>query len=212
MKNKIALLLLVVTLLLPTISATAYTFEYSKDAYFRLSCDTDGTPCNDTTVDCFITLRNPNNEYLLNNIAMTIEASGDATFIIPASDLTEISPAYSGKVYCTDGAISNVETFTMEVNGTGDDRGIALFIILAIASLLVIILAVVSENEYIGFLGGALFIMTGMYSLIYGIGNLANMYTQAIAYVSIGLGFLFLVAAGYKAADGNVHFSSQEQF
>ena len=211
MKNKLTLLLLVVTLLLPMISAADYTFEYSTDAYFKLSCDTNGVPCDDATVDCFLTLRDPRNAYLLNNISMVIEASGDATFTIPANNLTEISTAYTGKVSCTDGTISNTETFTMEVNGTGDDRGNDLFIILALASLLVIGLAVIAENEYIGFMGGTLFIITGMYALIYGIGNMANMYTQAIAYVSIGLGFLFFIAAGYKAADGNVSFSSQNE-
>jgi len=208
--NKLTLLVLVATLLLPMISAADYTFEYSKDAYFKLSCDTDGVPCSSLTTDCFITLRSPVNDYLLNNISMVIEASGDATFTIPANNLTEISPAYSGKVYCTNGVLSNTETFTLEVNGTGDDRGNGLFIILAICSLLVIGLAVIAENEYIGFMGGTLFIITGMYALIYGIGNVANMYTQAVAYVSIGLGFLFLIAAGYKAADGNVSFSSHE--
>jgi hypothetical protein len=177
-----------------------------------MSCDVDGAPCNDTLVNCFLTVRDPDSNYILNSVSMVVEDNGDATYTIPGANLTQISTAYSGKVYCTNGAVSSTEAFDMEINGTGDDRGNSLFIILAIASLLVIGLAVISENEYIGFMGGALFIMTGIYALIYGIGNLANMYTQAIAYVSIGLGFLFFVAAGYKAADGNVSFSSQDEF
>lgn len=211
-KNKLGLLLMAMIIVLPMISAADYTFEYSTDADFKFSCDSDGSPCNATEVDCFLTLRAPDNGYLLDSVTMAIQDNGDARYIIPAINITQISTAYSGKVYCTNGAIGNTETFTMEINGTGDDRGNDLFIILALASLLVIGLAVIAENEYIGFMGGALFIMTGIYALIYGIGNLANMYTQAIAYVSIGLGFLFLVAAGYKAADGGVSFTSRDDF
>ena len=211
--NKLTLFLLVATLLMPMMSAaTDYIFEYSTDGDFKMSCDVDGSPCTAAGTNCSLTLRAPNNSYILDGVNMTILLNGDATYIIPAASLTEISTAYSGKVYCTNGAIENTETFTMEVNGTGDDRGSDLFLILALASIIVIGLAVISENEYIGFMGGALFIVTGMYALIYGIANLANMYTQAIAYVSIGLGFLFLVAAGYKAADGTVTFSSHEEF
>ena len=210
--NKLTLFLLVATLLLPMMSAaddTDYIFEYSADGDFKMSCDIEGAPCTAAT-NCSLTLRGPDNSYLLDEVDMVIAANGDATYTIPAASLTQISTAYSGKVYCTNGAIDNTVTFTMEVNGTGDDRGNDLFLILALASLVVIGLAVVSENEYIGFMGGALFIVTGMYALIYGIADLANMYTQAIAYVSIGLGFLFLIAAGYKAADGNIHFSSHD--
>jgi len=212
MNNKLGLLLITMLVVLPMISAADYTFEYSKDADFKFSCDSDGSPCNATLVDCYLTLRAPNNDYLLDSVTMAIQDNGDARYIIPAHNITQISSAYTGKVYCTNGVIGNTETFTMEINGTGDDRGNGLFIILALSSLLVIGLAVIAENEYIGFMGGALFIITGVYSLIYGIGNLANMYTQAIAFVSIGLGFLFLIAAGYKAADGTVSFTSQEQF
>lgn len=213
MKNKLGLTLLMIAFLLPMISAADYTFEYSKNADFKFSCDSDGLPCNASEVDCYLTLRAPDNSYLLNSVLMSIQDNGDARYIIPANNISEISPAYSGKVYCHNGAIGNTETFTMEINGTGEDRGMGLFIILALASLLVIGLAIIAENEYIGFMGGALFIITGVYSLIYGIGNLSNMYTQAIAYVAIGLGFLFLIAAGYKAADGGgVSFTSREQF
>lgn len=212
MNNKLSMLLLLVvaTSFLPMISAADYTFPYSADAEFAISCDVDGVPC-DASVNCSLTLRDPNNAYKLNSAAMSILANGDAYYLIPASDVVEIGP-YTGKVHCSDGSISNVESFTLDINATGDDRGNSLFLILAIASLLVLGLAIIAENEYIGFAGGALLIVTGVYALIYGIGNLANLYTQAIAYVAMGLGFIFLVAAGYKAAEGNVSFSSRDDF
>ena len=97
MNNKISILLLIVTLLLPMISATAYTFPYSQDADFAVSCDVDGAPCT-SAVNCTLTLRNPDNNYLLDGVDMVIQSNGDAFYQISGSNLTEIGP-YTGKVY-----------------------------------------------------------------------------------------------------------------
>jgi hypothetical protein len=39
----------------------------------------------------------------------------------------------------------------------------------------------------------------GVYMMINGLDNLANIYTQAIAYTAIGFGTIILMVAGYKA-------------
>jgi len=207
MNNKLNLLL-VVALLLPLVSAADYTFPYSQDANFTISCDVDGAPCGVGT-SCYLTLRDTANNYLLNAQNMTIQSNGDAQYLIPGNNLVDIG-LYSGKVYCTNTTLDNTVTFTIDVNATGDSRGQSLFLILAIASLLVMGVAMLAQNEYIGFVGGALFIVTGIYAMIYGVGNLANTYTRAIGFTSIGLGLMFFIAAAFKAIEGTSGFSSRE--
>lgn len=85
---------------------------------------------------------------------------------------------------------------------------IFLFMILALLSLLLLILAFVAENEWLGFLAGTLFIITGVYAMIYGVASLSSLYTRAIAFTFIGLGIIFEVAAGYKVAEQAKGFSS----
>lgn len=208
LNSKLSLLLLV-ALLLPLVSSAEYTFPYSRDANFTMPCDVNGQPCPPASTSCFLTLRSPANTYLLDAVNMTIQNNGDAQYIIPASSISEIG-VYSGKVYCTNTTLSNTVTFTADVNATGDSRGISLFLILAISSLLVMAVAMLAQNEYIGFVGGALFIVTGIYAMIYGVGNLANTYTRTIGFTSIGLGLMFFIAAAFKAIEGTSGFSSRE--
>lgn len=209
MKAKLLFLLLLASAVLPLVSAADFTFPYQTDSIFSIACDVDGAPCPVTT-SCNLSLRAPDNTLVLNAEPMSIQANGDAEYTIDGTNITEIG-TYTARVSCAYGALTSTRTYSIEVNATGDDRGMGLFIILAIASILVIAVAIIAQNEYIGFLGGALFVVTGIYAMVYGIGDLANLYTRSIAFVSLGLGFLFLIAAGYKAAEtGPVSFSSAE--
>jgi hypothetical protein len=50
----------------------------------------------------------------------------------------------------------------------------------------------------IGFISGISFIITGVYSMIYGIADLADLYTRAIAIVCLGLGFIIMFMSAYS--------------
>lgn len=78
---------------------------------------------------------------------------------------------------------------------------IFLFLILAILGLIILILAIVASNEWLGFISGTLFIVDGIYVMIYGLASLSSLYTRAIAFTLLGLGFMFGIAAGYKVAE-----------
>jgi hypothetical protein len=117
------------------------------------------------------------------------------------SDTTLPLGIYRNSMYCSDGINSGSEIFYFRINQTGDNRTSTLFLILALGSVIVLGFGVLFQNEYIGFIAGGLFIVTGVYVMIYGFADLSDMYTRAIAYVSIGLGLIFEVAAGYKVAE-----------
>ena len=101
-----------------------------------------------------------------------------------------------------DGGFNKTATFIMAITPTGEDAGYSLFLILAISSIVILALGMWAGNEYVGFLAGALFLITGLYSIAYGISNLADLYTRAIGFVGLGLGLIFLIAAGYKVVEG----------
>lgn len=50
----------------------------------------------------------------------------------------------------------------------------------------------------LGFIGGVLFILSGMYVMIYGLCDVANLYTRGIAISLLSLGAVFMIASGYE--------------
>lgn len=87
------------------------------------------------------------------------------------------------------------------------DSDLGLFLILALAAVIILMIAVITRSEYMGFIAGALLIVTGVYTMIYGVSGFASFYTQAIALICLGLGFIFLLASAYSAISDAGFFS-----
>jgi hypothetical protein len=103
-------------------------------------------------------------------------------------------------VSCNDGGLGAALSGAWVVTETGEETGnVYLFLILIFSSFLVLAVAIVMENEYIGFISASLFIVTGLFVIVYGIGNFLNMYTDSVGWVSLGLGLFFLISSAYAA-------------
>jgi len=85
------------------------------------------------------------------------------------------------------------------ISTTGDARGTTLPLFLAISGLILFIIAIWIENEWIGFIAGSLFIIDGIYLMVYGLNSIADTYTRALAFVALGFGLIIVIAAGYEA-------------
>lgn len=138
----------------------------------------------------------------------SITPDGNAWYFTVSGASLSVIGQWNGQVDCyllSNSSISGNLLDSYEVTPTGGDRlnSLSIFIILIISSLSIILLGIVIGNEYIGFIGGALMIISGVYSMIYGIGNLSDTWTQAISYVIIGLGLIFEISAGYSAVAGS---------
>jgi hypothetical protein len=204
MKSRLLMsVLLGILLMVAPILAQDFTFKLGEDANFIIACDVNGVPCSPASGGlCNFTLRNPDGDYIVDFQPMTLSATGDANYTVHKRNLTVVSEKYPGKVYCTEGGINKTVTFTAAITPSGEDRGYGIFLVLGGAALLTLVIGIRAENEWIGFMAGVLFIITGIYAMINGIGNLADLYTRAIAFTSIGLGLLFVIAAGYKVLEG----------
>ena len=99
----------------------------------------------------------------------------------------------------TDG--SDTWNYMFDVTTTGGDSNLPIPIFLLLASVILFVSGIVLKNPPFGFFSGILFIMSGMYMMIYGFGNVADLYTQAFALVTLGFGMIVSTLAGYSWLD-----------
>ena len=94
-----------------------------------------------------------------------------------------------------------VETwaYDFEVTTTGNNNNYSIPLFLALGGFILLIFAFTLKNNYLGFMTGILFIILGIYTLVYGLGFVSDLYTSAIAYVSLGLGLFIFLASAYSA-------------
>lgn len=196
--KKIWTALLIGILCMTLVSASSYVFKKDDIINFQLKCiDINSTYCSVAT-QVLVNIDAPNGTNVVDNLSATPNPTY-FNFTIPTSDIGEykvlvISPTYQ----------NSTTEFTYLVTSTGDTMGIYLFLILAIGGFVILGFALVTKNEYLGFVAGAIFVLTGVFTMIYGISFVSDMYTRGIAYVFIGLGTLFVIVSAYEnIAAGN---------
>jgi hypothetical protein len=90
------------------------------------------------------------------------------------------------------------EVIKFSVTPTGDERGFGMFLVLIIFAVSCFIISLSADIEFLTFFSGILFLLSGIYAMIYGVGDLADLYTRGIAAVSLGMGLVFIVASVYN--------------
>jgi len=73
---------------------------------------------------------------------------------------------------------------------------IPLFLLLA--SIVLFVIGIIIESPPVGFFSGILLIMSGMYLMIYGFGDIADLYTQAFALIVLALGSIVTILAAFS--------------
>lgn len=102
----------------------------------------------------------------------------------------------------------SIETWAYDFNvtTTGQDDGYLLPLFLGLGAFILLIFAFLMKNNYMGFISGTLFLVLGIYTIIYGLGTVSDFYTSSIAYISLGIGLLFILASAYSAInDTNIN-------
>jgi len=80
--------------------------------------------------------------------------------------------------------------YEFKVTTTGRDGGNALPLFMWLGGFAVLALGLWQKNEYFGFFSAAIFIVAGIYMMIYGLGDVWDTYTRALSFVSLGLGLI----------------------
>jgi len=188
------LILVMILLVLPLVTSADYVFKQYQDIDLKIPCDYNGTFCNDEAV-CNVSIEYPNGSLMLDNVDLTNTGNGLPNVTIPESTILGEFPGFAT---CEQNGLSDSWRFVMEINPTGDDRGNTLILILFISSFLLLIFAFFTENHIFAFFSGILFLISGVYSMIYGIADLSDLYTRSISMVILGFGLILIVSSGYE--------------
>ena len=194
--NKL-IMCLMLGLMMFTLVSAADDQHYGKqytDVIIIETCDDDGFKCG-STYSCNITVIDPTQSVVALDILMT---RNDTVYNYTLIQ-TDVLGDYRYKTYCGNGTFSGSnEDGTLTITTTGKKSSFAINIFLILSALGLFVLALYMKNHAIGFISGILFSITGVYTMIYGIGNLADMYTRAMAYTVIAFGGFIVLIAGYE--------------
>jgi len=147
------------------------------------TCVFQGAPC-DRSYSCNITIINPNQDVIVLNLPMT----KNNTIYNYTLTNTNVLGSYKLKTYCTNGTFSgeNVDGH-LKVTTTGKAIEFKTTIYLLLVALVLFIIA--------------LFLVAGIYIMVYGLGDVSDMYTRAIALITLSFGLLITLTAGWELLD-----------
>ena len=75
----------------------------------------------------------------------------------------------------------------------GAENNTVFFILIIIIAVGLVLLGFILNNYIFAFFGGLVFLIGGVYGMIYGYGDITNLYTRMVSYVLIGLGALITI-------------------
>jgi len=193
MNYKYLISIVMLVFLVSTISASDYLGKQYTSIDIRDNCEVDGFPCSSSYL-CNITISDPDNNLLVLNSPMT---RNDTVYNYTLTQ-TSLLGDYSLTIYCDNTTWGGNEQSILKVTTTGRTPNMMITILLLLCSLGIFLLALYLNNQAIGFISGLLFLVSGTYIMIYGLGNLADLYTRSIALVIIGFGSFVTLISGYE--------------
>lgn len=203
MKKLYLTLLLGILLSLSFISADeSFIFKQNDPFTFELAMsNNDLSRC--TACDCEISIFYPNGSSMVQNDP-GINVNGYCRYTATSNVLG----IHGGEMYLTNGVDYGRANFEFEITSTGNKSSTSLWIIGIILLLAVIfmILSIFVSEEILLFLSGCLFIVAGIFIMIFGFGDVADFYTRSVSYVAIGIGLLFAIGAySLKKGEGGYY-------
>jgi len=179
------------------VSAGPIVFTQYEEANLKVPCSYNGTNCDATAV-CNISILYPNGTTMVNNKLMNNNGNGMPNYTLPNTNTLGI---YTYKMSATQAGVSGSDEDTFKITTTGIDGNNKIPMYLLIFSVILLILGFWFESPPMGFFSGVLFMVSGVYLMIYGFGNINDLYTRAFAYVVIVLGMMVSLLAGFSMID-----------
>jgi hypothetical protein len=165
--------------------------------------------CKNSTWSNITRITYPNSTFALNTqTAMTKNGFNYNYSFSNTNTLGE----YSVYGACDEDGVNTPWYSSFNITTTGQESDNTILLFLALGGFIILIFAFVLKNNYLGFMAGVLFIIFGIFALVYGLGIISDFYTSAIGYVSLGLGlFIFLTSAYSAISDTGINlFGSKE--
>ena len=89
--------------------------------------------------------------------------------------------------------------FIITPSGGAEDNTLFFYVFVICAAALLII-SLLFKNYVFSILSGFLFIGSGIYSMIYGFGDVTSVYTRIVSFVLIGLGIIITITSAFEFA------------
>jgi len=192
-------------------SASAEIYKQFEPADLRLSISDNGTIVG---VSANITVRDPNKVVLVPFQSMSnLPGTTDWNYTLPSSNTTK-NGEYEYTVCSYSISENRCDTFFFSVTPSGKEQTSILenpvILLLAILACLLVGVGAYQGNPWFGFIGSIMFLLGGMYTMIYGFNNEQTLYTQGVALVFIGLGIIFMFVAALEFVWGSDSAGSEE--
>ena len=187
MKNKILMTLIFGIILFSMTSVLALDSQGTFQQYEEVRI---AQVCNDATYITISSIAYPNSTVAVSPINMTSAGSGEFYYLF---NLTNDYGRYDVRGI-SDGCEKTFATY-FEITPFGK---LGVLIFLVVLSFIFLGFGMALKIPPLGFIGSVLLILSGMYTMIYGISDVANLYTRGVAIALLGLGFILMVASAYE--------------
>lgn len=80
-----------------------------------------------------------------------------------------------------------------------------ILLILGLLGTGLVIFGTIKGIPWFGFIGGIMFLLVGIYTMIYGFNDTTDIYTRGVAITLIGMGLIFTLTSAYEQVWGDEH-------
>lgn len=193
----------------PLITYTDYKF------HFHIYNSTNGEQfiANSSVVTCSFHLYNQTGSHIFkNNYAVGSDDVLDYEQIIKGGNFS--SPGTYAYVFQCNSTALDIGGFynhdVQVVTAQTTNQTLTLFLVLLLSAIVFFLGGYLLDQDWLVFLSGILWIITGMYGMIYGISNMTNLYTRAISGVVIAIGIVLVVAGIFNISKGGSNSDFEE--
>ena len=156
--------------------------------------------------ECFLHLYNTTGSHLVES-EMGADGNGVDYDLRVLGGNFSVPGQYAVVIWCNNSFQGDFLEFPIMVTPTGEEQKSILnnpvVLILLILAVTLVIIGVYFRVPAIGFLGAILFLLAGMYVLIYGFNSVTNLYTRGSGITIIALGMFFMIVSAYEWFGGN---------
>ena len=166
------------------------TYKQYEPIHLTQTCYEAGAMCDACNISSITSV---SSIPIVENIVMT---KGVSEFNYTFTQTSSLGLYYVNG-YCVAG--TDIQNWRYSISITpvgGPENNTTFFIILFVIALILLILAFIFHNYIFSMLAGFLFMITGVYGMIYGIGDITNLYSRMVSYIIIALGAIITIVSG----------------
>ena len=188
----------IVTLLfLPIVLADTEIYPVNKEVDLKFTCTLNNAIPSPTT-EFNISINYPNGTTFINNQPATTLGNGAFNY---TTTFTQTG-IYKVQMFCYDGTYSYSNEGFYDITPTGKIQTSILenpiLLILGILGLGLVVFGSTKGIPWFGFIGSIMFLLLGIYTMIYGFNNTTDLYTQGVSITLLGIGIIFMFASAYE--------------